>query len=85
MRNLTQVGEGRHLHLPLLDGARVLLLLLGGGFRPLLLVAAKKQGHRWGTAAPEGPDRGPGGTGTVPAAVPVPVPVPALTCAGPAG
>lgn len=63
------VGEGRHLHLPLLDGARVLLLLLGGGFRPLLLVAATKRGHRWGT----GQRRGPSSTGTVPIPMSIPI------------
>lgn len=36
-----------HLHLPLLDGARI-LLLLGRGLGPIFLVSARKYTHRWG-------------------------------------
>lgn len=36
-----------HLHLPLLDGARI-LLLLGGGLGPIFLVSARKYTHCWG-------------------------------------
>lgn len=35
-----------HLHLPLLDGARI--LLLGGGLGPIFLVSARKYTHCWG-------------------------------------
>lgn len=44
---------GQHLHLPLFDGTRV-LLLLHGGFRAILLFSAKKRRHCWGTGIRKG-------------------------------
>lgn len=43
----------QHLHFPLFDGTRV-LLLLHGGFCAILLFTAKKHVHCWGTGIRKG-------------------------------